>query len=227
MLNAKISPSMMCANLLDIKKDLEELKKAEVEYLHIDIMDGVFVPNITLSNDIAKNFRKVSDIPFDYHLMIVEPTKKIDWFELKENDMLSFHIEAEGNVEEGLRKIKEKKAKAGLAISPNTPVSSVYPYLDMLDFCVVMCVHPGFAGQKMIPETLEKIKELRNYLDTNGYQHIMIEVDGNVSFENSTKMRNKGADIFVGGTSSVFNQNGIVDCVKDFRESIKKGENNE
>ena len=97
MLNAKISPSMMCANLLEIKKDLEELKQAKVEYLHIDIMDGVFVPNITLSNDIAKNFRKVSNIPFDYHLMIVEPTKKIDWFELKENDMLSFHVEAEEN----------------------------------------------------------------------------------------------------------------------------------
>ena len=132
-----------------------------------------------------------------------------------------------GNIEEGLKKIKEYKAKAGLAISPNTPVSSVYPYLELLDFCVVMCVHPGFAGQKMIPETLEKIKELREYLDSNGYQHIMIEVDGNVSFENSTKMRNKGADIFVGGTSSVFNQKGIVECVKDFRESIQKGESNE
>lgn len=222
MLSVKISPSVMCADFLNISNDIKELEMSKIEYLHMDVMDGVFVPNITLSNDIMKQLRKITDIPFDFHFMITSPTKKLDWFDIKENDLVSFHIEAEDEVEEGIDKIHQLGAKAGLAISPNTPVEKLYKYLDKIDFCLVMTVQPGFAGQKLIPETLKKIKELRQYLDENNYEDIMIEVDGNVSFDNSLKMRECGADIFVGGTSSIFSKSmPIIDNVREFRKNMK------
>ena len=215
----------MCADILNIKSQIVELENANIEYLHMDIMDGVFVPNITLSNTICKQIRKITSIPFDYHLMITEPENKVDWFDIKENDMVSAHIEALKDVDLFINKVHNEKAKVGLAISPDTPISKILPYTSKVDFFLVMTVYPGFAGQKLVEKALPKIVDLRKYLDSTKKSHIEIEVDGNVSFENAKKMRNLGANIFVGGSSSVFYKElSIKDATNKLRLSIKEGE---
>ena len=222
MLQSKISPSLMCADFTNIKEVLDEFKEEGIEYLHIDIMDGVFVPNFMLSESVVKQFRKITDIPFDYHLMIDKPEAKIDWFDLKENDLMAIHYEATPHVQGALQKIKSKGAKAGIALNPSTPIESIKYLLPDLDFVVIMTVNPGFAGQKLIPQTLEKIKDMREYLDNTGYQNVMIEVDGNVSFENAVKMKKMGADIFVAGTSSVFKKDlSLKEGIAQLRNAIK------
>lgn len=221
MIVSKISPSLMCADFTNIKEVLNEFSKAGIEYLHIDVMDGVFVPNYMLSESVVKQFRKLTNIPFDYHLMIDKPESKIDWFDLQENDLMAIHYESTSHAQGILQKIKAKKAKAGIALNPSTPIESIKYLLEDLDFVVIMTVNPGFAGQKLILQTLKKIKDMRKYLDDNGYQHIMIEVDGNVSFENAVKMRKMGADIFVAGTSSVFKKDlTIKEGIAELRKAI-------
>ena len=211
----------MCADLFNLDSQLKELEANNIEYLHMDIMDGVFVPNITLSNDICNQIRKHTSIPFDYHLMITNPENKVDWFEIKENDMVSAHIEALNDVEMFVNKVHSYKAKVGIAISPDTPINGVLKYLDKLDFVLIMTVYPGFAGQKLVEHAMPKIKEMRDYLDKNGYESIELEVDGNVSFINATRMKNLGANIFVAGSSSVFKKDlTITEGTAQLRKSI-------
>lgn len=204
MLNAKISPSLMCVDYLNLASSINLLNESKPEYFHMDVMDGVFVPNITLSPDLCKKIRSISSIPFDYHFMISNPLSKLKWFDIHENDLVSIHIEAEKNILSFIEEVHCLKALAGIAVSPDTEIKSIYPYLDKVDFILVMTVYPGFAGQKLVEKCLPKIKELRDYADSIGRNNLMIEVDGNVSFENAVKMRKLGADIFVGGSSSVF-----------------------
>lgn len=223
MLKSKISPSLMCADFTEIKTVLHEFEKGEIEYLHLDVMDGVFVPNLMLSDALLRQFRKITNIPYDYHLMITEPEHKIDWFELRENDMMAIHYEATSHHQSILQKIRSKGAKAGIALNPSTPIENIKYLLPDLDFIVIMTVNPGFAGQKLVPQTLEKISDTRQYLDMNGYPNIMIEVDGNVSFPNAKLMREKGADIFVAGTSSVFKKDlSIEEGIALLREAISE-----
>ncbi len=222
MLESKISPSLMCADFTKIEEVLNKFAKGGIEYLHLDVMDGVFVSNFMLSDSLLRQFRKITNIPYDYHLMITEPEHKIDWFELKENDMMAIHYEATNHHQGVLQKIKAKGAKAGIALNPSTPIEVIKYLLPDLDFVVIMTVNPGFAGQKLIPQTLEKISDMRKYLDENGYPNIMIEVDGNVSFPNAKLMREAGADIFVAGTSSVFKKDlSIEEGIALLREAIK------
>ncbi len=221
MLKSKISPSLMCADIINIKEILNELAKENVDYLHIDVMDGEFVPNLMLSNEIVKQFRKITNIPYDYHLMIKNPDHKIDWFDLRENDLMSIHYEAALDPKSVLEKIKSKGAKAGIALKPSTGIENVSYLLPDVDFILIMTVNPGFAGQKLIPETLAKIKSTRLFLNEKGYENIRIQVDGNVSFENAKKMRLMGADIFVGGTSSIFKKDlSISEGLALLREAI-------
>ena len=204
MIKGKISPSMMCADFTELKQTLEVFERCGVEYLHLDIMDGHFVPNITLGESLIRQIRKITEIPFDYHLMITDPEMKIDWFDLREGDLMSVHYESTPHVQREIGKIKDKGVKAGLALNPATPLN-VLDYLACdIDFLLLMTVNPGFAGQKVVSQTLEKIRDARNYLDGNGNANVMIEVDGCVSYPNAKIMRENGADIFVGGTSSIF-----------------------
>lgn len=222
MLKSKISPSLMCADFTNIKEVLSEFEKGGIEFLHLDVMDGEFVPNLMLSDSIVKQFRKLTNIPYDFHLMIKNPESKIDWFDLKENDMMAIHYESTAHIQSVLQKIKAKGVKAGVALNPATPIENLKYLLPDLDFVVIMTVNPGFAGQKLIPQTLQKIKDMRDFLDSNGYPNIMIEVDGNVSFENAKKMRAMGADIFVAGTSSLFKKDlSIAEGIANLREAIK------
>lgn len=223
MLPIKLSASLMCANLLEIEKDIYELEKSGVEYLHMDIMDGVFVPNLMLNNLFLQAVRSITNLPFDIHLMITNPERKLDWFDIRPNDIVSIHYEATSNVLGSLQLIEEKGALPGVALSPATSVESIRYLLDNIKMVNVMAVNPGFAGRKMVPMTLQKIKDTREILDNLGYEHIMVEVDGNVSLANAPLMRESGADMFVGGSSGLFLPNiDIQNAVQALRECMKK-----
>lgn len=211
----KISPSMMCADALNLGSTLKEFEKNGIEYLHIDIMDGTFVPNFTLGTDYCKILKNATSIPLDIHLMIEKPEERLDWFPIGENDMVSVHAESTKHLQKVLRAIKDKGAKAFAALNPATPICFLEEVLDDIDGVLIMTVNPGFAGQKLVPQTLDKITRVRKLLDENEKKASEIEVDGNVSFENAEKMKKAGADIFVAGTSSVFKKdltltNGII-----------------
>ena len=203
-MRSKISPSMMCADVMKLKTILDEFAKNGIEYLHIDIMDGHFVPNFTLGTDYCKLMKGNTSIPLDIHMMLEEPDTKLEWFPIGEGDYVSVHVESTRHLQRVLAQIRAKGAKPMVAINPATPFTSIEHVLDDIDGVLIMTVNPGFAGQKLVPATLKKIASLRKYLDENGYESVDIEVDGNVSFENAKKMREAGANIFVAGTSSVF-----------------------
>ena len=195
-LSKKISPSLMCADFLHLGDELKTLEECGIEYLHIDIMDGVFVQNYTLGTDFVR--------------MITEPHLKLDWFDLRPGDYVGFHVEAEPHVQRTLAAIRDRGAKPMLVLNPGTPLNVLDEVLPDLDAVLLMTVNPGFAGQKLIPQTLDKIARLRRMLDERGYENVEIEVDGNVSFENAAKMSRAGANIFVAGTSSIYAKNGSV-----------------
>ena len=226
MIKAKISPSMMCMDFTNMKEQVKTLENAKVDYFHIDIMDGHFVSNLMLCNEIVKSLRSLTNIPFDFHYMVDDPLKMIKWYQIQEGDVVSIHYEALGNsfneIEEYIHSLG---AKLFIAIKPETKVDVLKPLLNKIDGVLVMTVVPGFAGSKLVPETLDKIKESRMLFDNLGYKEKMVEVDGNVSYPNSTIMRSKGADMFVAGTSSVFKkETTILDGVNNLREAIKIGE---
>ena len=218
----KISPSMMCSGVLEIGTYLSAFEKNGIEYLHIDVMDGEFVPNLMLGTDYVKSLRKASDIPLDVHLMIYNPENKIDWFDFQPGEYVAVHAESTAHVQRALQKINATGAKAMLALNPATPISVLDYVIDDIKAVLVMTVNPGFAGQKLIPQTLQKITDVRRYLDDKGRCDVEIEVDGNVSFENARKMSAAGGDIFVAGTSSFFNKNIDLDLgIQKLREAIE------
>lgn len=200
----QISPSIMCVDFFVLDKCVREFEEQGIDLIHVDIMDGQFVPNFTLGTDFIKALKKRTNIPLDIHLMIERPENKLDWFAFGEGDYVAVHYESTPHLHKALAAIRGKGARPMVAINPATPISVLEEVLGDIDAVLVMTVDPGFAGQKLVPSTLKKIKHLREYLDANGYEHIEIEVDGNVSFENARLMNEAGANIFVGGTSSIF-----------------------
>ncbi len=221
MKNSAIAPSLMCADFTNIKQELATMQQCGIEYLHIDIMDGVFVPNITLSSAVAKQFRTHTTIPYDYHLMITNPEQKADMIDVKDGDLVSVHYESTPHVLKAVQAYKAKGAKVGVALNPATPINVLEYLLPEIDFVLIMTVNPGFAGQKMVENALDKIADTRKFLDKRGYKNMPIEVDGNVSNENAPKMRKSGADIFVAGTSSIYAKNtSLAQSIPDFRKLI-------
>lgn len=216
----QIAPSMMCCDFLNLKSQLEIFEKTNIEYLHIDVMDGSFVPNYTLGTDFVKKLHKSTNIPLDLHLMIDRPEDKIEWFELNENDIVSVHFESTNHLQRTLQRIKNKGAKAMVAINPATPVCMLEEVLDDIYGVLIMTVNPGYAGQKLIPSALEKIAKTRKFLDEHGKTDILIEVDGNVSYENAKLMSEKGANIFVAGTSAIFANSELENNIEEFRKYI-------
>ncbi len=206
-MNKKISPSIMCAPFFELDKCVKEFENNGIELIHVDIMDGDFVPNYTLGTDFVKALKSQTQIPLDIHLMINDPERKLDWFDFGNEDYVAVHYESTPHLHKAIAAIKAKGAKAMVAINPATPINVLESVLDDIDAVLVMTVNPGFAGQKLVASTLKKVKTLREYLNESGYEHIEIEVDGNVSFENAKLMSDAGANIFVAGTSSVFCKN--------------------
>jgi ribulose-phosphate 3-epimerase len=220
-MDKKISPSLMCADFLNLGRELQELERLGIEYLHVDIMDGVFVPNYTLGTDFIKTLHRASPIPLDIHLMIDRPDSKLDRFEMKPGDYVSIHYESTPHVERTLAAIRAAGARPMLALNPGTPLAVLEDLIPSLDAVLIMTVNPGYAGQKLIPQTIDKIARLRRLLDTSGHPNIEIECDGNVSFENATLMSRAGANIFVAGTSSLYMPGNPLDVnVKKFREAV-------
>ena len=219
----QISPSMMCVDFMNVGKDLAVMERHGIEYLHIDIMDGEFVNNYTLGTDFCKVMKKNSSIPLDIHLMIEKPENKLSWFEFGEGDYVSVHYESTRHIQRALQQIKQRGAKPMIALNPATPLEVLEWVLPDIDAVLLMTVNPGFAGQKLVPQTLEKITACRKYLDERGYPNVEIEVDGNVSFENARKMSDAGADIFVAGSSSMFAKDiTLSEGIEKLREAIKE-----
>ena len=219
----KISPSMMCADIGALKETLSVFEKCGIDYLHVDIMDGHFVPNFTLGTDYCKNLKKLTSIPLDIHLMIERPEDKIDWFSFGDRDIVSVHAESTPHFQKALSEVRKRGGRPFAVLNPATPLCVLEDVLDDIDGVMLMAVNPGFAGQKMVPSAIDKISRLRAFLDDKGYADIEIEVDGNVSFENSVKMSNAGANILVAGTSSIFNSSfSLEDGIKRFRENLSE-----
>lgn len=217
----KISPSVMCVDFFKLEENIRAFEENKIDLLHVDVMDGHFVPNFTLGTDFVKILKEKTNIPLDIHLMVENPENKTDWFQFGKNDYVSVHYESTPHLHKALYNIKNKGAKAMVAINPATSIFVLEEVLDIIDGVLVMSVNPGFAGQSLIPGTLKKIKKLREYLDNKGYENTQIEVDGNVSFENAKIMNEMGANIFVCGTSSIFKKDiSLSEGISKFKKII-------
>ncbi len=218
-----LSASLMCADLMDLRSSVDKLEKAGIDFLHIDIMDGCFVPNITLGFDLVNAIKEISSMPLDVHMMVNEPSRFINAMNLGENDILCVHYESDIHIHRTLEQIKNKGIKSGLAINPQTSPTCMQYLTDYIDMALVMTVSPGFAGQKLFAGAERKTKDTRMLLNDWGYSHIPIEVDGNISVENGAKLSRCGAEIFVLGTSSLFvKDKTLAQAASDFRNALKE-----
>lgn len=200
----KISASMMCSDLINLKETLSIFEAQGVEYLHIDMMDGAFVPNFGLGVDYIRGLRRLTDIPLDLHLMIQNPEYKIQWIGIMPTDIVSIHYESSFQVQRVLDWLTPFGCKKFLAINPATPVNALEEVLEYIDGINLLMVNPGFAGQQIVPSTIRKAEKVVQLLEAEKANHITLEVDGNITFQNAKILRDIGADLFVAGTSSIF-----------------------
>ena len=201
----KISPSILSADFSKLGNEIRDLEKAGADLIHIDVMDGHFVPNITIGPEVIHKLRKYSSLPFDVHLMISPVHNFIKNFAEAGADIITIHPEATDNLVSSIKKIKSFNKKAGVSLNPETSVNKVLPVLDSIDLVLIMSVNPGFGGQKFIENTLEKVKLLRKEIDTKNLA-VQIEIDGGINFENSKIAKKAGVDILVSG-STIFKEN--------------------
>jgi ribulose-phosphate 3-epimerase len=207
-----IAPSLLAANFLRLGEEIEMINKSEAEWMHLDVMDGQFVPNISFGLPVIAHIRKATTKICDVHLMIVEPEKYAEDFKKAGADILTVHYEACKHLHRNIEQIKNLGMKAGVALNPHTPVDFLKDVLMDIDLVLVMSVNPGFGGQKFISQSVEKIKQLRDLIDEKGYM-TLIEVDGGIGLENLPSIVRAGADVIVAG-SSIFKTADPADLIK-------------
>lgn len=213
-----LSPSILSADFGRLGEQIKEVEHAGAQYLHIDVMDGLFVPSISYGMPVIASIRKCSSIFFDVHLMIEKPERYLQEFADSGADLINFHLEATADAEGTIAKITELNKKVGITIKPGTPAEAVEPYLNKVDMVLVMTVEPGFGGQKLIPECLDKVTEIRRMADARGL-HTDIEVDGGINADNVELALQAGANVIVAG-SAVF-KNDISANVKSFLTKMR------
>jgi len=209
----KIAPSLLSANLLNLEKEIKNIEKAGADMLHLDIMDGHFVPSLTFGHELVKQIRKTTNLPLDTHLMVTNPAFFIPKFIESGVDYISFHIETDSKYKKLLNAIKKSKVRAGVAINPETPIDTVKNVLDYIDYVLVMTVHPGFGGQEYIEECTEKIKDISILI---GKRNIEIEVDGGINYQTAKLAREAGANILIAG-SFIFSSSDYNKVIKGLR----------
>ena len=198
-----LAPSMLSADFKELGKEIQAIEENGAKYLHFDVMDGIFVPSISYGMPVLKSIRSGTNLVCDVHLMITEPIRYVEDFAKAGADLITIHLEACEDVNATIAKIKECGCKVGISIKPNTPVSTLQPYLDKVDMILIMSVEPGFGGQKFIPSSLEKIAETKAMIDASGL-NIDIQVDGGIYTHNVEDVLKAGANIIVAG-SAIFN----------------------
>lgn len=212
----KISPSILSSDYGKLAQELKRMEDCGADMLHIDVMDGHFVPNITLGAPIVKCIRKASALPFDVHLMISDPYKYVPDFIAAGSDIITFHVEADSDIEQTIDLIRKSNIKAGLSVKPDTPVETVFPFLDKLSMVLVMTVEPGFGGQSFKEEMMPKIKTLKAEIDRRKLD-IDIQVDGGINSETISVAANAGANVFVSG-SAIFSSPDPKATIADFKK---------
>lgn len=210
----ELSPSILSCNFAHLQEDLDQLKNTDLKWLHLDIMDGIFVPNISFGFDIIKDIRDSNDLIFDTHLMIEEPIRYVDKLKEVGSDLVTIHYEACEDLGKTIKAIKDSGMKVGLTSKPKTDIEKLIPYLKDIDLVLVMSVEPGFGGQSFMDNSLDKVRRLRDYIDQNKLD-VLIEIDGGIKTHNLKKVVDAGVDVVVSG-SDIFGKDSIKGQVDEY-----------
>ncbi|MGM0395810.1 MAG: ribulose-phosphate 3-epimerase [Bacillota bacterium] len=216
---AKLAPSLLSADFSRLGEQIGIIEKGGADYIHLDVMDGIYVPNITFGAPVIKKIRGNTQLPFDVHLMVDRPERFIDDFVKAGSDIITVHPEATIHLHRTLQSIREKGVKAGISLNPSTPLNVLEYVMDDVDLILIMSVNPGFGGQRYIPVMTDKIRKLRNMIDSSGNE-IILEVDGGIKLENAKEIVVAGADLLVVG-SGIFSAKDIEQRMIRFKEIIE------
>jgi ribulose-phosphate 3-epimerase len=214
----KIAPSILSADFSRLGEEIRAVEEAGADVIHVDVMDGHFVPNITIGPLVVEGLRKLTPLPLDVHLMIEKPDRFVEAFAQAGSTWITFHAEVCPRLKQMIKRVRQLNVRPGVVLNPSTSLKTLYPVLEEIDLVLLMSVHPGFAGQSFIPSTLRKIERLRKVIDKNHYA-LEIEVDGGIKVENIGEVSRAGGDIFVLG-SGIFKTKDYGETIRKLREEI-------